>query len=303
MDASTSSVCRYPCITVLLLVMGILWGCQSEPEGAEPPQAVVDTTEVRPDPVEAPPETTAASPEPAEGERDTALAGGRFPDTTYPMRLPSAFPDGFPDTLAGGPGEAPREEDEEDLLSAVDEYLDDHLGNIVFNTPREMGHRESRVIHLLLSPKLSVDELTEELGKSVPPAEGGTESARVSITNRMQATLKGSSFEITKITDEVQGVSYEGTTRWQWEIRPRQSGTHSLFLTLSALLEVDGEPTPHVIDVYSRKINVRVGLGEQVAGFVGDHWRWLAGTIIIPLFGWYWRSRRSKTTSAEGGSG
>lgn len=289
MDASKPSVFRSPRIRspqslalLGLLVMLVLWGCGPR-EDAAPPEAVVDTVEARSDS--------------AEVERDTGLAEGRFPDTTYPMVLP----DFDPDTLGEEPTAVPREE--EDVLSAVDEYLDEHLGNIVFNTPHEMGYRESRVIHLLLSPKLSVEELTEELDESIPPDAGGTESGRVSITNRMRATLKGSSFDITTITDEVQGISYDGTTRWQWEIRPRQSGTHRLFLTLSALLEVDGEETPHVVDVYSRTIDVRVGFAEQVAGFLGDHWKWLAGTIIIPLVGWYWRSRRSEKAPPEGDAG
>ncbi len=55
---------------------------------------------------------------------------------------------------------------------------------------------------------------------------------------------------------------------------------------------------PRKIRTFTKTIRVRVTLGRRLAGFVGDNWQWLWGTLLVPLAGWLWARRRKAKSAA-----
>jgi len=163
-------------------------------------------------------------------------------------------------------------------------------GSIAFNVVSTMRLDETYPIHLLLSPRKSVQELQQELQAAAH--EGIVQGAQISIAPEMEARLTGQGFEITAVTPERQTVSAETNTDWQWDVTPKNAGTGVLHLTLSAILAVNDGSLPHVIQTFDRQITVQVTWGQRLSGFVSSNWQWLWAVIVVPVGGWLWSKRR-----------
>jgi Divergent InlB B-repeat domain len=158
--------------------------------------------------------------------------------------------------------------------------------NAAFNAPTALALGESAVVQLRLSAQKSIRELKEEI-----TALGEKEGANFKVSDRMEARLTGLGFEIEAVTPETQGVSGQDVTEWKWEIEPTETGTQRLHLTLTALIEVDGEASPRTVRTFERMLVVDVALSTRVSEFVGDNWQWLWTAILIPVAGWLVRRR------------
>lgn len=187
----------------------------------------------------------------------------------------------IPDTLAGM-------RSAHDSLKEV--FPQFQMGNIVFNTPDTMKFGETRGIQLLLSPKLTFQELEKQLEKS-----GEVRRRRIRISQVMEANLTGRGFKIDPITVALQLVNPDGVTEWRWEVTSLEAGRHNLYLTMNAILEIDGKELPHTIQTLYEVIEVQVTWQQRVSGFVAEHWKWLWTAIVVPLVGWLWERRKQRT--------
>jgi hypothetical protein len=176
-----------------------------------------------------------------------------------------------------------------EFLTSVDKLYRRRRANIAFNTPRELNLKQEAQIKLLLDTRKSTEELKRQISEL-----GEKEGATIEISNRMQARLTGSSFSITAITPEVQAVSDNDSTIWKWEVKPLESGSHTLHLTLSMMLKVDGESTERTVESFDRSIDVNVKWSESFVDFVAKNWQWLWAAILLPAVGWLINRFRSK---------
>jgi hypothetical protein len=135
---------------------------------------------------------------------------------------------------------------------------------------------------------------TAELQRLIE-AEGEKEGASLRVSDRMEARLTGPNFVISAITPETQAVSRSTITEWQWEVRPNTGGRQNLHLTVSAVLTIDGAPTPRVIRTFDKIIEVDVTWNQQLRSFFENNWQWLWAAVIIPLVGWFWKRRQGLT--------
>jgi hypothetical protein len=108
----------------------------------------------------------------------------------------------------------------------------------------------------------------------------------------MEARLTGPNFEITAITPEQQALSGANITQWTWEVKPTSEGTHRLHLTLTAIIQVEGDPTSRAIRTFDKEIIVEVTLAQKVGDFVNNNWEWLWATIVVPIAGWVYKKRK-----------
>lgn len=157
-------------------------------------------------------------------------------------------------------------------------------GNIVFNAPTSMRFKEKETIELLLSHSVSIKELKTQLEKAL-----GIESASVKISNRMEARLSGTGFQVEARFPEVQAVSSKGVIQWKWYVTPTEHGLQRLHLTLSAILTVSNRDAPFVIRTFDRTIDVEISLAQRASSFFSKNWKWLWAAILVPVVGYLWR--------------
>jgi hypothetical protein len=157
-------------------------------------------------------------------------------------------------------------------------------GNIGFNAPSTMKYQRPTVVELLLSPSLSVAHLQERLQE-----KAGVEAARIQISNRMEAQLTGKGFAIQTSTPNLQAIRGDQLTRWNWEVTPTEHGAQTLYLAVSAYIDVAGQATPLVVRTFERAIDVEITVPQLVAGFVQSNWQWLWAAIVLPIAGYLWR--------------
>ena len=165
-------------------------------------------------------------------------------------------------------------------------------GQVAFNVPSTMRRHDTASIELLLDAHKTVDQLKQLLG------DGGSRAgSQIKISDQMEAQLTGAKFQVTANQPDIQAVGSGNTVRWTWDVVPAESGKLSLHLTLSALIDVGQSRSPMVVRTFDRNIDVRVTTGERVADFLGEHWEWLASTLVIPVGAVArarWRKRWSK---------
>ena len=162
-------------------------------------------------------------------------------------------------------------------------------GNIAFDAPKKIKFEEPKIIELILSPTKSVQELQSSL-----KSHEQSESARIQISNRMEANLSGSGFKIEALVPQEQAVSRGKTTQWKWEVTPIKDGDQNLYLTLSAIIDVSNQKEPFVIRTFDKTIKVEVSTGQRISTFISSNWQWLWASILVPLspFIWKWYQKK-----------
>ena len=130
-----------------------------------------------------------------------------------------------------------------------------------------MKLESSSTIQLVLSPTSSIDELKEAIA-----VEGEKEGARVRISDLMEARLSGTGFQISPVTPEVQAVSWNEITEWKWDVVPNRPGRHNLYLTLTAIINVEGSTMPRRIRTFNKTIEVEVSSWQVAFKFFQENW-------------------------------
>ncbi|HVT46135.1 MAG TPA: serine/threonine-protein kinase [Thermoanaerobaculia bacterium] len=215
------------------------------------------------------------------------------PQRPSPSNPISQRPPSGPRETASPPTESTASAHPPAAVFTVDELLRAE-GSVAFNTPGEMRLEESAVIQLLLDPSaISFEALAARIEQ-----KGEIQTARVRISDTVEAKLAGSAFDIRAITPEAQAVSGEEPTEWRWEIQPREKGTQRLFLTLNAWLPSEGGASERrrTIRTFERTISVFVhGSPWKTVTWVALALMVLALLIIILLR----RGSSSRSSSAE----
>lgn len=172
---------------------------------------------------------------------------------------------------------------------AVDNLLDKlEDGVIAFNAPSKINFKDSFQIQLLLT----ITETVEKLKKYIAE-EGKKIVVSIRVSDLMEARLTGYMFQIAAITSEIPAVSKNQKTEWKWEIHPKKEGTHSLHLTLTALFDLNGNLARRTIRTFDENIEVYVTKTQKFTNFFKNNWKWLWASILVPIVGWIWRSKRT----------
>ncbi len=192
------------------------------------------------------------------------------------------------------PAEYPRHDpgDPVDLILMLME-----TANIAFNPPKRLNIDDKHELNLILSFKDTIEQLKEIISYNEDIAEGYS----IKATNRMEANLMcyEEEFAILNVTPEVQAVSKEKLTEWKWIISPKKAGKYTLYLSIYALIEVNGRETPRSIKTFKKEIKVTVTGFQRITVFLCNNWKWLWSFILIPLGGWLWKRKKhnnEKTT-------
>ena len=141
---------------------------------------------------------------------------------------------------------------------------------------------DTAVVQLVLSPSFSSDELKARITEP-----GKKESASIPFSRRVEAHLTGSAFKIAALGAEIPREVKPGRVcEWSWEVTPTQYGTQWLFLTIDAVVAIDGKDAAEYEQVFKKAIKVKVTVSQRVVRFVGNNWQWLWTVGLVPLGGW-----------------
>jgi hypothetical protein len=206
-----------------------------------------------------------------------------------------------------GPGEA--EDGERRLASvgretrfaAVDRFLEGLVeAGLAFNVPGPMHVGDVEGIHVVLSPSADREELVAAIEE-----EGRREFHTIRVSDLMEAKLEGLGFDITPKEPQTQPVSGEQPTEWRWQVKAKDTGLQALYLTLSAVIVVNGTERRRKIDTFKKEILVEVTaptwvqtILDFVTGFAGAITA-IGGAVAVVYGGYHWLGRRRR--AAGGG--
>lgn len=173
-------------------------------------------------------------------------------------------------------------------FSDVDKALSSlETATIVYNPPKKINIDESKVVKLGMSLKDDTVALARLIGGNEPIS-----SAHVKVSPQMRATLTGSDFNIKDRANSTQVVGSGETTQWEWEITPKSPGTHTLNLSLTALVMLPDGMAQKSFQTFDKQIIVDVTLLQSAKQVFTANWQWAWGALLIPLVGWLWRRRK-----------
>lgn len=158
---------------------------------------------------------------------------------------------------------------------------------LVYEAPARMEFGSKGEVDVALGGNRTLPELTKLLQNS-----GTAVGQRVLVSPRMRAHLTGSGFQIVANTPEVQIVSTKEPTEWHWQIKAQDFGPQTLYLSLNALLNVDGKDSEKSVRTFEHRVVVGVNSTAAAWTLAERHWVVLAGiatfvgSILIYLGKW-----------------
>lgn len=162
-------------------------------------------------------------------------------------------------------------------------------GLIAFNPPRVMEVGEHERIQVRISKDLQHDILQQM------HASEKAEVDSLLVGDVMIVRMTGDDFEINPFDEEEQGVTDAGYTQWEFDIVPKSSGSHSLFVKVGIVYSVPGlGPTKKFFPVYEKQIQIHVNTWKKIASFASERWEFLISTFLIPALTWAWSRIRKK---------
>ncbi len=150
-------------------------------------------------------------------------------------------------------------------------------GLLAFNPPEEMvqGRKERVEASIARSPELR-DALAAGLR-----GRGEVQFEALPTSTFMGVELRGGSFDIESFSPVEQVVA--PTARWEFDVRPLQSGLQTLTLCVSLRLEQflrTAGPGRIAVPVLERQIRIRVDVGYGTRRFLSRNWQWLVATGV-----------------------
>jgi hypothetical protein len=139
------------------------------------------------------------------------------------------------------------------------------------------GHTER--VEVRIASGTEFDEmLTEGLRGSGEPR---TEQIRTA--TRMTVRLSSSDekkLAVEALSDATQLVSSTVPAHWDLDIKAISAGTHTLRLSVTCILDLDGRDVSHAPPVIDREIRVMVAPVFSLKRWLTAHWRWIVTTLV-----------------------
>lgn len=162
------------------------------------------------------------------------------------------------------------------------------LAGIAFVIPESANIEDAISAQLLIDINKTEAELADAL-----TVEGQQFTGKVAISKIVVAELHAPDFEVTQITPAQQAISETQPTEWLWTLTPKSVGTHSIYLTINAVVSVDDIKVERSIKTFAKTVKIEITRKQVVYAWISDNWEWAWSTLLVPLAAWLW-SRRKK---------
>lgn len=157
-------------------------------------------------------------------------------------------------------------------------------GTILWNPPHEMRvARSARVEVRIGDADVALERLYDSLsGRGVELID----ELEVAPLMRVVVTGDRADFAIRSLSTTDQLVRAEEVARWDFDVTPRRGGVRKLRLLASMRVQFEGKE--QIVDLPSYESEVRVAVAPilAVGAFCGKNWKWIAGTVAIPVIVW-----------------
>lgn len=166
------------------------------------------------------------------------------------------------------------------------------LANMAFTMPEKANIEEKIRAELVIDFNKAGEELAAELRNS-----GQVSTSSVLVTKIITARLGAAAdaFAVRTVGDtQRQALSTVAPTRWIWELTPLKAGSHSVDLTITAEVTVDGVKESRQIDTFHQQVAIEVTSTQQFMSWLKANWQWSWGVVVPPLLGWLWARRKTK---------
>ena len=162
------------------------------------------------------------------------------PELTLPAETPGvASPDEVAfagDTIISG-GEA--------STSGLLSVSDLGLGTVDASAPTELTVGETGSVRLEIRPAFDPDEMQVEVLVTVTaidePVEVLNFFGELRVYSIMEANISAPAFDVETATPQVQRLSGDAPALWLWNVVPRRAGLHSISVSVSVPVVIDGE--------------------------------------------------------------
>lgn len=166
------------------------------------------------------------------------------------------------------------------------------MANIVFMCPEEMIFGENKSVKLILSLTKEEKEIINELMNSNKKLS----SSNIRVSDKMEALLFGSSFNIINLTPSEQLIDSFGDTKWLWEITGKEDGIRTLYLTINMKVDFKDKEITKCVYSTEENINIKSNYILSFGKFLKENWKW-GCSALAPVFVWLftvWKKKRRK---------
>lgn len=163
-------------------------------------------------------------------------------------------------------------------------------GRLAFHAPDAMVQGEDIRVEARIASHDIGASLTEGL-----PTNGQMEPEGIQVSPVMKAILfsEDDAFTITSKSSEEQLITGRPFAQWEWYIRARKSGEHTIHLKIIAVVHTnDRGDKPMDIAVADKPIKIKVSYGYMLGEFFGDlsNWKYLIGsTSLVAIIAAAWK--------------
>lgn len=165
------------------------------------------------------------------------------------------------------------------------------LATIALAVPDKANLNTKIQAQLLMSMFLDETTLREEL-----TAAGSSFSSGVLVSRVVHAKLTAPDFEVEAITPERQAISTTSNTEWLWNLTPKRTGQHQVYLTITAFVYVDESNfIERHIKTFQKVVVIEVTPEQVIRAWLAQHWQWLWTALLLPIYLFIRKKRKTAT--------
>jgi Protein of unknown function (DUF1161) len=109
----------------------------------------------------------------------------------------------------------------------------------------------------------------------------------------IEARVVGSKLDVISVDRNPQAVRAGIPARWSFFLNPEEEGKKKIKVVLTVELGKGSSP----VELYSDTLDLVVerSAWDEFMLFINKNLQWLAATVLVPLAGWWWKSRKPAT--------
>ena len=100
-------------------------------------------------------------------------------------------------------------------------------------------------------------------------------------------------FLIKELSTSEQSVEKKGFTEWQWSVKPIKTGNNPVKLIIKIRINQDGVQSIKDLPVFNKVIFIKAQPISFLKDFWLKYWQWLFSTLIIPIFVYFYKKKKS----------